>query len=278
MSLPEEALSDRVLESRALGREMLVRVVLPPRYTSEPAEPYPVLYFLHPWGLSPRYITEKLRIHEHLWRGVEQGELPPMVIVLPTGHKSFYLNAADPPGYDWAALLDSNERFFENALEEYGRYGDYLLGEVIPYVEAHYPVRRDRAGCAIGGISMGGAGAAVHAFRAPERFSALGIHSPALFSGPPENGGPPWIFGVERETFEARDPISLARTLSPETAPRIFLDTGNRDPMRAEVERLHRALAERGIPHVYEVPAGGHDKTYWEPRMRRYLAFYGRAW
>jgi len=276
--LPEEALRDFSLESQVLGRAMSVRLVLPPRYRPDPAEPYPVLYFLHPWGLSPRYITDKLHIHEHLWRGVEQGDLPPMVIVLPTGHKSFYLNAADPPGHDWAALLDANERFFENALEEYGRYGDYLLGEVIPYVEEHYPVRRDRAGRAIGGISMGGAGAAVHAFRAPEHFGALGIHSPALFSGPPENGGPPWIFGLERATFETRDPISLARNLSPQTAPRVFLDTGDRDPMRAEVEQLHRALTERGVPHVYEVLAGGHDKTYWEPRMRDYLAFYAREW
>ncbi len=274
----EEALAEFSLESRALGRVMPVRLVLPPRYTAQPVEPYSVLYFLHPWGLSPRYVTDKLHIHEHLWQGVLEGALPPMVIVLPTGHKSFYLNAADPPGHDWAAVLNANERFFENALEEYGRYGDYFLQEVIPYVEQHYPVRRDGAGRAIGGISMGGAGAAVHALRAPEQFCALGIHSPALFSGPPENGGPPWIFGLEQETFEARDPVALAHTLSPETAPRIFLDTGDRDPMRAEVERLHRALAERGIPHVYEVPAGGHDKTYWEPRMRAYLAFYGRDW
>ena len=56
------------------------------------------------------------------------------------------------------------------------------------------------------------------------------------------------------------------------------MDTGDRDPMCAEVERLHRALTERGIPHVYEVPAGGHDKTYWEPRMSKYLAFYAHGW
>ncbi len=278
MPFGEKALHDLKLESVALGRAMEVLLVLPPRYTPSPGTPYPVLYFLHPWGLNPHYITEKLRIHEHLWHAVERGDLPPMVIVLPTGHKSFYLNAADPPGHDWAALLDANERFFENALEEYGRYGDYLLDEVIPYVEARYPVHHDRAGRAIGGISMGGAGAAVHAFRQPEQFCALGIHSPALFSGPPENGGPPWIFGLEQKTFKARDPIALAHSLQPETAPRIFLDTGDRDPMRAEVERLHYALEERGIPHVYEMPTGGHDKTYWEPRMHAYLAFYAEDW
>ncbi len=278
MSLEEEALRDLTLKSAALGRAMNVRLVLPPRFTPAPAEPYPVLYFLHPWGLSPRYITDKLHIHTHLWQGIERGELPPMVIVLPLGHKSFYLNAADPPGHDWKALLEANDRFFENALEQYGRYGDYLLDEVIPYIEAHYPVRHDRDGRAIGGISMGGAGAAVHAFRQPSRFGALGIHSPALFSGPPENGGPPWIFGLERETFEARDPKALARRLSPSTAPRIFLDTAQGDPMRDEVERLHRILQERGITHIYEVPPGGHDKTYWEPRMRTYLAFYAEAW
>lgn len=48
--------------------------------------------------------------------------------------------------------------------------------------------------------------------------------------------------------------------------------------MRDQVAHLHRALEANGIAHRYSVPVGGHDKTYWEPRMPKYLAFYAQDW
>lgn len=276
MTVRQGTIDDLQLDSRVLGRAMDVRVITPPGYADDIV--YPVLYFLHPWGLSPRYIIDKLNIHAHLWCGIAEGVLPPMVIVLPTGEKSFYMNAADPPGYDWTPLVESHADFFREALNQYGRYGDYLLNEVIPYIETHYRVRTDRAGRAIGGISMGGAAAAVHAFRDPSRFYAVGIHSPALFSGPPDNSGPPWIFGVDRESFAARNPADAVLSVSPEMQPRIMLDTGTRDMMRELVVHLHNVLQAQGIAHRFAVEPGGHDKTYWEPRMSLYLAFYAEGW
>jgi enterochelin esterase-like enzyme len=266
------------IESEAVGRVMDVQVVLPPDYDTGTRPAYPVLYFLHPWGLSPRYIIDKLRIHKHAWGGEADGTLPPMVIVMPTGFRSFFLNAADPPGRDWSAIVQAHTEFFRDALEQYGRYGDYLLGEVMPTVESEFNVRRDRAGRAIGGISMGGAAAAVHAFRDPGMFCAVGIHSPALFEGVPGSAGPPWIFGLTRDSVAARNPADVARRMDPADQPRIWLDTGDQDPMRAAVAHLHRALDEAGAAHTYAVEPGGHGKTYWEPRMSRYLAFYAQEW
>ena len=271
------SIDDVVLHSPALGRQMALKVILPPDYAPE-AGPYPVLYFLHPWGLSPRYITDKLNMHLHLWRGVVEGTLPPMVIALPTGGKSFFIDAADPPGHDWSQVVQFDSEFFRDALDQYGNYGAYLRDDVIPLVEDRYAVRSDRAGRAIGGISMGGAGAAVHAFHSPEAFGAVGIHSPALFTGPPDYGGPPWIFGVEPESIAERNPADVARRLTPERQPRIALDCAEGDPMVEQVRALHRVLVEGDIAHEYTIEPGRHDKTYWEPRMGRYLAFYARDW
>lgn len=276
--LKEGVIDELVIESRAVGRAMSVRVITPPGSAHDRATPLPVLYFLHPWGLSPRYLIDKLRMPRHLWDGVARGTLPPFVIALPEGGKSFYVNAADPPGHDWSDVIRQRPDFFAHALEQYGRYGDYLLGEVMPAVEERYGVRRDRAGRAIGGISMGGAAAAYHAFRAPEAFCTVGIHSPALFKGPPEQGGPPWIFGVTRESFARYNPADLARELPRESQPRIWLDCGDRDPLLENTQHLHDVLRARGIEHEYQICPGGHDKTYWEPRMPAYLAFYAQAW
>lgn len=274
----QHTLHDIHIDSNAVQRKMRVCIITPP--VSDPRRPilYPVLYFLHPWGLGPDYITDKLKIHEHLWNGVQKGALPPFVIVLPTGFRSFFLNAADPPGYDWTPVIQGNEEFFGDALDQYGRYGDYLLREVLPFVEQHYPVRTDRAGRALGGISMGGASAAVHAFKYPNLFSAVGIHSPALFDGPPVNNGPPWIFGLDRASFALRNPADIASHMCPNTQPRILLDTGDRDTMRDQVEHLHHTLTAHGLMHEYAMLPGGHNKSFWEPRIRTWLAFYARDW
>ncbi|WP_119073010.1 alpha/beta hydrolase [Aggregatilinea lenta] len=277
-SLEADAVQDLWIDSRALGRAMNSKVVLPPGYDAARAAAYPVLYFLHPWGLSPRYIVDKLHIQPYLYAGIEAGTLPPMVIVLPTGEKSFYLNADDQQGYDWPSLLDMENDFFRDALKQYGAYGDYLLGEVIPFVERKYHVRRDRAGRAMGGISMGGAAAAVHAFRDPAQFCAVGIHSPALFMGPPEQNGPPWIFGVTRERFATYNPADLAAGVTPDAQPRIYLDVGDQDLMAERVQHLHDALDAAGLAHTYHLRPGSHNKTYWEPHMPEYLDFYSAGW
>ncbi|HML20082.1 MAG TPA: alpha/beta hydrolase-fold protein [Aggregatilinea sp.] len=277
-SLDTGAVQDVQVDSYALGRSMPLKIVLPPGYDESAGTTYPVLYFLHPWGLSPHYIVSKLRIDHHLAAGVETGALPPMVIVLPTGEKSFFVNAEDPQGYDWPRLIDMENDFFRGALDQYGQYGDYLCNEIIPFVEQHYAVRTERAGRAIGGISMGGAAAAVHAFRDPAQFCALGIHSPALFIGPPEQNGPPWIFGVTRDRFAAYNPADLAASVSPEVQPRIYLDVGNQDMMAERVKHLHTALDNAGLVHTYQLRPGGHNKLYWEPNMPEYLAFYSAGW
>lgn len=277
--IDEQAINDVIIDSRAVGRKMRVRIITPPGFAQDGMSRIPVLYFLHPWGLSPGYITDKLNIHRHLWDGMNDGSLPPMVIALPTGHRSFFINADDPPGHDWSPIITSgDDRFFDDALNQYGNYGDYLLDEVIPYVESHYPVRTDRAGRAIGGISMGGAGAAIHAFRHPERFCALGMHSPALVTESMADQHIPWIFGLTPEAFSTRSPVALAQRLNGNTDLRIYLDAGTQDLLREQVESFHVVLSARGIAHQYSMPVGGHDKTYWEPRMREYLAFYAHEW
>ena len=104
--MQQGSVHDDVIESRAVGRPMLIKVILPPGYQPDADTPYPVLYFLHPWGLSPRYLTDKLRIQQHLWDGIARGALPPMIVALPTGERSFYLNAADPSGQDWSDVMN----------------------------------------------------------------------------------------------------------------------------------------------------------------------------
>ncbi len=272
-------LHDHMMPSNALGSVMRIRVVTPPGY--DPDREYPVVYLLHLWGSHERFWTDRLAAQVRLAEGIAAGTLPPMILAMPQGDKSFYLNAADPPGIIWEdSPYNDKSEYFYDGFDCYGNYGDYLLKEAIPFVEANYPVRRDREGRAIGGLSMGGAGAAVHAFTDPGRFCAVGLHGPAVFYTEDGPGAPPWIYGIDDpQAFAQRDPAALARRfVTPDDQPRIYLDCGWDDPLRASIEVFHAALLELGLAHDYHLAPGGHDGAYWAGQVPAYLAFYARGW
>jgi enterochelin esterase-like enzyme len=218
------------LHSMAMCKPMRLNVYLPPRY-GDFSMRYPVVYLLHPWGA-----TQDLRLHEAADHLIHAGALPPFIAVMPQGDKSFFVNAADPGG-DFSMIVQFDPDTYRGALEGYGDYGDYIVDDVIPFVEQRFAVRREQSARAIAGVAMGGAGAAALAFSYPDVFGAVGIHSPTLFSQ--ERLGPPWIFGLgDAAAFAQRDPQSLARNLRADDGLRIYLDCGYDDERQVPTANL----------------------------------------
>lgn len=111
-------------------------VRLPAGYDEQPDRQWPVLYLLHGWeDNSSGWLDPK--------KGSIDTVLPadfPGIVVMPEGAKSWFINWASPtgnPGQKW---------------------GDYLLDEVVPFMEDHLRIAPGRANHAIGGLSMGGFG------------------------------------------------------------------------------------------------------------------------
>lgn len=272
--------------SAILGRAMRFQVYTPPGYEKDDAS-YPVLYLLHRWGADERQWTDRLHVHEVADRLISCGELPPFLIVMPQGHKSFFLNAAAPHG-DYSALQESEPELLDGALAGCGNYEDYFLEEVIPHVEAAYRVLTDRKHRAIGGVSMGGHGALTLALRHPDLFGAAGAHSPTLFD---ESFYPPWLFG-DAAGFAERDPAHLAANLSPHSpsligegkrerliAPlRLYLDCGCDDELVPRIEALHHTFLAHGLAHEYHLQPGDHSPNYWQRHIEEYLRFYTAEW
>lgn len=112
-------------------------VRLPAGYDEQPDRRWPVLYLLHGWeDKSDSWLDPK--------KGSIDTVLPadfPGIVVMPEGAKAWFINWADPnanPGNKW---------------------GDYLLDEVVPFMENNLRIAPGRANHAIGGLSMGGFGA-----------------------------------------------------------------------------------------------------------------------
>jgi enterochelin esterase-like enzyme len=239
-------LAERPFYSAILDRDLPFMIYLPPN--REEGKRYPTLYFLH--GLAADYRQAVgLGLVVDAEQMMAEGTIPPMVIVLPNGENGYWMNHR-PDGPRWR---------------------DYLINELIPYVEATEPVETHRQLRAIGGISAGGHAAMQLAWNNPELFGIVGAHSPGLRTQADAFS----FFGVG-EDYNQRDPITLAQRIA-NPNQQLWLDTGDGDPWRQRAEQLHNLLVARGVQHVWQHSPGGHDGIYWSGHMAEYMKFYGQS-
>ena len=232
--------------SGSLNKDMPYFVYLPPGYEEENRR-YPVLYLLH--GNSGSYEEwAAYGLIDRADRMIVAKEILPLIIVLPQGDFSYWMNLVDGPAY-----------------------GDYLTRDLVRHINATYRVLPGREHRAIGGLSMGGTGALVAAFRFPQIYGVVGAHSPSL----PEEGTRDFL--GEGPEYEQRDPISLADQAERLHTLWIWIDVGNEDAWLPRVEELSETLSQRSIDHQLHVPPGDHYGGYWSRMVTEYLRFYDAA-
>ncbi len=174
----------------------------------------------------------------------------PLIIVFPQGDTGYWTdNAGNGP-----------------------RWGEYIWKDVVNHIDAVYRTIRTAQARAVGGVSMGGWGALSLTFQHPEVFNSAGAHSASLRS---DDGSQP-ILGVGQE-FRRNDPVALARTAAGLNKLQIWIDITEQDIWLARNNELHNALAQRGVPHIWQVNQGVHDYTYWMAHTLDYLRFYSKA-
>ncbi len=259
----------RSIPSRILGRPVAYCVLLPASFDADKTRRYPVLYFLHGLGENEQTLVNfgGMNLVEDLW---EQKELGEFLIVTPDGDSSFYVNSRDGRQ----------------------RYEDFVLQELMPFIERRYRVREGRENRGIGGVSMGGYGALRLAFRYPALFGSVSAHSAALLEKlPAATIGDPrasarlrilgGVFGLPPDPafWERNSPLTLARAGTRLGRLKIYFDCGKEDDFgfNAGAEKLHDLLQSRKIPHEFHLYPGGHDWRYVAEHLAASLEFHSRA-
>ncbi len=235
--------------SKALGRPKSYTILLPD-YEGATGGPYPVLYLLH--GLSDDHRAWSS------WTSLDRYVRPfPLIVVMPDGERSFYNNTADGAPYE-----------------------DYLMQDLIPYVEGCYNVLKGARHTAIGGLSMGGYGAMKLGLKYPDRFGSVGAHSGALAAARHawENADRPELqrlFGpVGSRTRTEDDPFALAERIPREKLPALYFDCGTEDFLLEDNRAFHAHLEHLGIAHEYREYPGAHNWEYWDEHIRQSLAHH----
>jgi S-formylglutathione hydrolase FrmB len=261
------------LQSASLGKELKFAVQFPPSYERETKRRYPVLYFLHGMFGNEREF-ERRGVAAAVNKLRDEGKIGEFIIVSPAGENSFYLNAKNG-----------------------ARYEDAIIKDLIPYIEKTYRVIGAPSGRAIQGISMGGWGALLLAFKHPEMFSSVSTHSAAVVPELPKPAGTDRrsqflsklvtsIFGdpPDEGFFRANNPIYLVEASAAgikKSGLKIYVDVGDQDRYQ-EIYGLQEGnkilddrLTKAGIPHEFHIFPGNHG---WEYMISVAEHSYGFLW
>lgn len=160
------------LESAALGLTKQFYVYTPPGYAASPTRRYPVLYLFR--GYESEWINKHqdgtrqgrnvIDVYEEL---LAAGRVGPMLLVFPG-------LSSDDNSVPGLAINMRSATLTRAPGIGTGRFEDYFLGELIPYVDAHYRTVASKAGRGLDGFSLGGFTSVKIAAQHPEKFTTVG--------------------------------------------------------------------------------------------------------
>jgi len=259
------------IKSDILNKNVAYTVYLPPDY-SVSDRTYPVVYLLHGYTDDNTGWLQFGEINRYADKAIAEGIIPPMIIVMPNGDSSWYINS-----------YDGKEK-----------YEDFFIKEFIPAVEKEYRIKNNKQYRGIAGLSMGGYGTLFYAIKYPELFAAAAPLSAAVFDDDALIEFPDkryentfaQLFGRglkkrERLTKAWYDNSILkmveARSQDDLSKVRYWIDCGDDDFLTKGNCLLHIALIEKKVPHEFRVRNGAHTWTYWRTGITDALEFIGES-
>lgn len=245
------------IKSKYLEAPRRIFVYTPPGF--DPKKKYPVVYMADAQlrGDTPGFIDPL----------IVKGELPPMILVglwygVPTAgddlrSKEYLLDW--PGGEDQFISLE-----------------DFLLKEVMPYVEQTYGASTDPKQRVITGFSSGAAWAVAMGLLHPDVFPNVVAQS-MVWSGPAASGGSMDVSmngTIDAMDFTPTDETTdvFARYLPRSKMPRFYLSAGTLEPYFYRAT-LHFAEEARATGHEVQVEpiVSGHSRAGWPPVLVRGL-------
>ena len=223
------------LDTGLLRNPLEYRLFLPPCYDELPHQAYPVLFLIHGQSYTDDQ-WQRLGAGDIAAQLSSSGELPPFIIVMP------------------------RDRLWSEPTED--KFGQAVVEELIPWIDASYRTLPERQYRAVGGLSRGGAWALHLGITYPELFSAVGMHSGFAF-----HTDAPYL-------------RSRLESIPSDQLPRFYLDVADHDrpDIYASAVWFEALLTEYNLPHEWHIFQGYHQETYWQSHVEQYLRWYAQEW
>ncbi len=219
-------------------------VYTPPGFDPASKKPYPVLYLLHGYSDEDWAWTQMAKANVILDNLIAAGKAQPMIVVMPLGYGDM-----DMIKRGWIAWQDQTL-----VRRNFTLFGQALYSEIMPRVQAEYPLSPSREDHAIAGLSMGGAETLLIGLNHTQDFAWIGAFS----AGGIGSTGFPQLFP----------------DITPQTAPEIdkrlrllWISCGTEDGLLGPNRKLIAWLQEQGLhPKAVETP-GMHVWMVWRDNL-----------
>ncbi|MGD0697610.1 MAG: alpha/beta hydrolase-fold protein [Terriglobia bacterium] len=238
--------------SKVTGTWRHALVYLPPNYDTETAVRYPVLYLQHGAGEDETGWIRQGHANFIMDNLLAAGKCKPMIIVMAYG----YARHAGQPAPDLAGKAFGSPEMRRAMQEMITAFEDDLTQALVPFIDSNFRTLSDRDHRAMAGLSMGGMQTFQITFDHLGMFSYIGGFS-----------GAGMAFGNQQPDVKSAyngamaDPAAFAKRVH-----LLWVGVGTEEPamMHAGLERLHTALQEAKIQHVfYESPGTSHEWQTW---------------
>jgi S-formylglutathione hydrolase len=263
-------LVDAIVPSANVQGPVPITYYLPKNYDAKRAERYPLLLQLHGGGGSNKAMENAMGGLLDL--AIEKGLVPPMVSVMPSAGRSFYMS-----------FRDGSQK-----------WEDFVIKDLLPYMRENFNVVQGRQGTFVTGISMGGMGSLRMAVKYPEVFQAVASEEPGIepvlayddiklrdkFYRPDTLMKQIYGDPIDKDYWAANNPATIiSRDPSRLLGLGIYLEVGDQDLfyLNHGTEFVHRVLFDAGISHEYRLVKGAdHVGASLAPRSLDAFAFIGR--
>ncbi len=150
-NVPHGKIGYRYYKSATLGTTRPLLVYTPPGFNPNGKTRYPVLYLIHGGSDTEETWTKVGRAHLIADNLIAQGKAKPMLIVMPYG------NVRPAPMPDFTKDM---------------------VSDIVPFVEANYPVVKESKGRAVAGFSVGGGQTLNIGLTHPDKFAYVCSYAP----------------------------------------------------------------------------------------------------
>lgn len=241
--VPHGEIHHHFYHSAAASDDRDYYVYTPPGYDPAAQRTYPVLYLLHGYSDDASGWSAVGRANVILDNLIAQGKAKPMVVVMPLGYGTMEIVRAG-----WGGLGNRPEVREQN----FTRFREALLTEIIPKVEGEYRTEKGRNSRAIAGLSMGGSESLGTGLNNLDKFAWIGAFS---------SGGLPEPF---EEDFPGLDDKANQQLKL------LWIACGTEDRLITANRNLREWLKTKGVNRVDIETPGMHTWMVWRRNLSEF--------
>ncbi len=224
--------------SQVTGKTEVCLVYTPPAF--DPAKKYPVLYLQHGYGENETGWVYQGHVNRIADRLLSEGRMQEMLIVMGNG------------------MARKKDDAQPGARRAFSLFPQILLADLIPFIEARWPVYTDKWHRAMAGLSMGSYQTSLVTLSNPDKFAYAGVFSGFLRT--------PWAEGPEEHLVLLDDPVRFNESF------RIFYRAmGTEDTFFDRFASDDEMLKNKPLHILRKTFPGGHDWGVWRRCIHDFL-------